>query len=51
MIDVVGTDRCTNITPAREGGAGFTVTSEEWLTKPGSVGKPPARTRAQDPGR
>ncbi len=26
---------------ATEGGGGFTVTSEEWLTKPGTVGKPP----------
>ncbi len=25
-----------------EGGAGFTITSEEWLQKPGSVGKRPA---------
>ena len=25
-----------------EGGAGFTITSEEWLKKPGSVGKRPA---------
>jgi long-chain acyl-CoA synthetase len=25
-----------------EGGAGFTITSEEWLAKPGSVGKRPA---------
>ncbi len=26
---------------ATEGGGGFTVTSEEWLKKPGTVGKPP----------
>ncbi|MCB1645676.1 MAG: AMP-binding protein [Pseudomonadales bacterium] len=28
---------------ATEGGGGFTVTSEEWLKKPGTVGKPPAQ--------
>ncbi|MCB1691140.1 MAG: AMP-binding protein, partial [Pseudomonadales bacterium] len=27
---------------ATEGGGGFTVTSQEWLKKPGTVGKPPA---------
>jgi len=28
---------------ATEGGGGFTVTAEEWLKKPGTVGKPPAQ--------
>jgi long-chain acyl-CoA synthetase len=36
---------------ASEGGAGFFITSEEWLAKPGSVGKrppPPPRVRILD---
>lgn len=31
-----------------EGGAGFTITSEEWLKRPGSVGKPRTSARILD---
>ena len=41
MIDWVG-PILSEYYAGSEGGAGFTITSEEWLKKPGSVGKRPA---------
>lgn len=41
MIDWFG-PILTEYYAGSEGGAGFTITSEEWLRKPGSVGKRPA---------